>query len=146
MDTFEQNPGIKSADHIALRVADYDQSVRFYTGTLGFELETEWTLGEAAPGLRFAYVRLGSFKIEIIGDGQLTPAPATVDIPDHLSRSGFIHLCLRVENLNDTLAELRRRGVEVFVEPFDVEPISQHLALIKDNSGNVIELAQAFAS
>lgn len=134
---------ITRADHVALRVADYDASVRFYTETLGFQLEAEWTLGDAFPELRLAYVRLGEFMIEIIGDGRPDLAPAASDISDHLRRGGYIHLCLRVENLDAALAELRRRGVGVFAEPFEVHPISQRLALIEDNSGNLIELAEA---
>jgi len=81
--------------------------------------------------------------IEVIGDAEPAPVPATVDIGAHLSRSGYIHLCLRVEDLDGTLAELEARGVETFADPFLVEPIGQRLAMIKDNSGNVIELAQA---
>jgi catechol 2,3-dioxygenase-like lactoylglutathione lyase family enzyme len=134
---------ITRADHVAIRVPDYDETIRFYTNKLGFQLEAEWTLGDAVPGLRLAYVRLGAFMIEVIGDAEPAPVPATVDIGAHLSRSGYIHLCLRVEDLDGTLAELEARGVEIFAEPFDVEPIGQRLALIKDNSGNVIELAQA---
>ncbi len=48
--------GITRADHVALRVADYDESVRFYTEKLGFQLTAEWTLGDAFPELRFAYL------------------------------------------------------------------------------------------
>jgi hypothetical protein len=59
--------GIRYADHVALRVADYDQSLRFYTGKPGFQWEAEWTLGEAVPGGRCAYLSLGSFKMELIG-------------------------------------------------------------------------------
>jgi hypothetical protein len=35
--------------------------------------------------------------------------------------------------------------VEFLADPFEVAPIGQLLALIKDNSGNVVELAQAIA-
>jgi glyoxylase I family protein len=122
-----------NVDHVALRVADYDASLRFYTETLGFNLETEWTLGDAVPGVRFAYVRLGDFKIELIGDGAPEPLPPTGDLGQHLSRSGYIHLCLHVESLDSVLAELRRRGVVIFAEPFEVEPIKKRLAMIKDN-------------
>ena len=138
-----QRLSITRADHVAIRVPDYDETIRFYTTKLGFQLETEWTLGDAAPDLRLAYVRLGAFMIEVIGDGEPAPVPPTDDIGAHLSRSGYIHLCLRVEDLDGTLAELQERGVEVFAEPFEVEPIGQRLAMIKDNSSNVIELAQA---
>jgi catechol 2,3-dioxygenase-like lactoylglutathione lyase family enzyme len=134
---------ITRADHVAIRVPDYDETISFYTNKLGFQLGAEWTLRDAVPGLRLAYVRLGAFMIEVIGDAEPAPVPATVDIGAHLSRSGYIHLCLRVEDLDGTLAELEARGVEILAEPFDVEPIGQRLALIKDNSGNVIELAQA---
>jgi catechol 2,3-dioxygenase-like lactoylglutathione lyase family enzyme len=44
--------GINRADHVALRVADYDETIRFYTTKLNFQLEIEWTLGDAAPGVR----------------------------------------------------------------------------------------------
>jgi hypothetical protein len=64
----------------------------------------------------------------------------------HLGRCGDIHLCLRMEDPDATVAALRKREVEIFAEPFVVEPIGQRLAMIKDNSGNVIELAQAISS
>jgi len=138
--------GLRHADHVALRVDDYDESIAFYTDKLGFELVKEWTLGDAVPGVRFAYVRLGEFEIELIGDGQPIPAAAQNDLGDHLGRSGYIHLCLRVADLDETVEELRGRGVTVFAEPFVVDPIGQRLAMIKDNSGNVIELAQAVSA
>jgi catechol 2,3-dioxygenase-like lactoylglutathione lyase family enzyme len=134
---------ITRADHVALRVADYDETIRFYTTKLNFQLEAEWTLGDDAPGVRLAYVRLGAFMIEIVGDGGPAPLPETRDLGEHLSRSGYAHLCLRVEAIDETVEALRNRGVEVFAEPFVVEPIGQRLAMVKDNSGNIIELAQA---
>ncbi len=136
--------GLVEADHVALRVADYDESIRFYTET--FEVETEWTLGDAVPGVRFAYVKLGDFKIELIGDGQPEPLPETDDVGQHLGRSGYIHLCLHVENVDATVARLAGRGVAILAEPFDVAPIAKRLAMFKDNSGNIIELCQTLAA
>ncbi len=138
--------GISHVDHVAIRVPDYDATLRFYTDKLGFELVKEWTLGDAAPGVRLAYLRLGAFMIEVIGDARPAPVPESSDIASHLSRSGYIHLCLRVTDVERTLAQLRERGVEVFAEPFVIEPIGQRLAMVKDNSGNVIELAQDIPS
>lgn len=144
--TGDQALGFRYADHVALRVGGYDESLAFYTKKLGFELVKEWTLGDAVPGVRFAYIRLGEFDIELIGDGQPQIAADQADLGDHLSRGGYIHLCLRVVDLDKTVEELRNRGVTIFAEPFVVDPIGQRLAMVKDNSGNVIELAQAVAA
>jgi catechol-2,3-dioxygenase len=51
---------ITRADHVALRVADYDETIRFYTTKLDFQLEAEWTLGDAAPGVRLMSASVSS--------------------------------------------------------------------------------------
>jgi catechol 2,3-dioxygenase-like lactoylglutathione lyase family enzyme len=140
-----QDLGIVSADHVAIRVPDYDGTLSFYTRTLGFRLVREWTLPDALPGARFAYLALGDFQIEVIAEGDLSPVTATADVPKHLGRGGYLHLCLRVSDLDRTVAGLKDAGVEFIAEPFEVAPIGQLLALIKDNSGNILELAQATA-
>lgn len=137
--------GISHADHLAIRVPDYDQTLAFYSDVLGFKVTREWTLGDAFPGVRFAYLGLGDFHIEVIGDALAIPADPTVDVPDHLSRPGLVHLCLRVPDLDTTVGSLRQKAVEFLAEPFEVEPIGQRLAMIRDNSGYIIELAQAIA-
>lgn len=68
-----------------------------------------------------------------------------VDVPDHLSRPGLVHLCLRVADLDATVDTLKQKTVEFRAEPFDVEPIGHRLAMIRDTSGYIIELAQAIA-
>ena len=54
---------------------------------------------------------------------------------------GVNHFCLRVDDLDLTLAELKARGVPLLGEPFVVEEIGRRLAFIKDNSGNRIEFS-----
>lgn len=137
--------GISHADHLAIRVPDYDETLAFYTDVLGFKVTQEWTLGDGFPGVRFAYVGLGDFHIEVIGDALAIPADPTVDVADHLSRPGLVHLCLRVPDLDATVAALKAKGVDFLAEPFEVEPIGQRLAMIRDNSGYIVELAQAIA-
>jgi catechol 2,3-dioxygenase-like lactoylglutathione lyase family enzyme len=140
-----QNPGIVSADHVAIRVPDYDGTIAFYTDILGFQLQREWTLPDALPGAKFAYLAFRDFQIEVIAEGKLTEAAPTTDVADHLSRGGYIHLCLRTADLGALVAGLKDKGVEFLAEPFEVAPIGQLLAMIRDNSGNIIELAQAIA-
>jgi predicted enzyme related to lactoylglutathione lyase len=51
------------------------------------------------------------------------------------------HFSLAVDDLDTALAELDRRGVQLFAEPFETEAIGRRMAVIKDNSGNLIELS-----
>ena len=44
-------------------------------------------------------------------------------------------------DVDATLAELSGRGVEVLGEPIDLEAIGRRLGFLKDNNGNIIELA-----
>ena len=138
--------GIETADHVALRVADYAATLEFYTEKLGFTVDTEWRLPDMAPGLRFAYLRLGAFKVEVIGDANPIALPPTNDVGEHLGRSGYIHLCIHVENVDRTIAGLKARQVEIFAEPFELPVIGKRLAMIKDNSGNVVEFCQDIAA
>ena len=47
-----------------------------------------------------------------------------------------------VDSVDDTVAELRKRGVKIVAEPFDFPDISRRLALFCDPWGNLFELAQ----
>jgi catechol 2,3-dioxygenase-like lactoylglutathione lyase family enzyme len=92
--------------------------------------------------VRFAYLRLAAFKIEVIGDADPFALPLTNDVGELLGRSGFNHLCIHVENIDRAIAGLKARQVEIFAEPFELPVIGKRLAMIKDNSGNVVEFAQ----
>lgn len=60
------------ANHVALRVVDYDAAVAWYTEKLGFKVMTEWAQ-EGSPELHLAYLDLKGFKVEIIAGGDPTP-------------------------------------------------------------------------
>ena len=49
---------------------------------------------------------------------------------------------MHVASVDTALAELRRRGVNIVGEPFEIEDISRRLAFIRDPWGNMIELAE----
>lgn len=136
-------PGFKpmafGQDHIALRVADFDHTVRWYIDKLGFTPQQEWSSGD----MRFGYLTGGDAKVEIIGDGRRPePLPEVEDLDESFKREGYHHLCLAVDDLKQVLAELQRRGVTVLKEPFVIGEIDRRLAFIKDCNGNPIELVE----
>lgn len=64
---------------------------------------------------------------------------------DSLRLAGYHHFCLNVADMDTTISELRRRGVTIVTEPFELPVISRRLAFIADPFGNLIELAQVLA-
>jgi glyoxylase I family protein len=130
-----------SHDHIAMRVVDYDGTVAWYHEKLDFELDQEWPFGD----MRLAYMHNGSAKIEILGGSTAEPQEQVDSLEPTLRHEGLNHFCLRVDDLDLTLAELEARGVPLLGEPFVVEEIGRRLAFIKDNSGNRIEFSGPLA-
>ena len=85
----------------------------------------------------------GDFHLEILA-GPGAPAQTIYgDVDASLAVNGFNHLCLSVDSVDDTLTELRRRGVDIVNPPFEIEDISARLAFFRDPWGNMFELSES---
>jgi lactoylglutathione lyase/glyoxylase I family protein len=82
------------------------------------------------------------FFVEILGGGSPHPKQGYSDLGDSLRYAGHHHFCLNVARVDDTVAELRRRGVTIVTEPFELPVIGRRLAFLADPYGNLIELAE----
>lgn len=129
--------------HVAVRVPDYEVEKRWFVEKLEFRVVQEWPYADQ----QLAYVAPpnddGLF-IEILGGGDpgpLAKAPYA-DLGDSLRLAGFHHACFEVEDVDATVAELRRRGVTIVTEPFDLPVIQRRLAFFADPFGNLFELAE----
>ena len=124
-------------DHVALRVADYDAAVRWYTEKLDFTVDVEWPFG----AMQLAYLSHGSAKIELLAGAGPAPQEHTAALDASFGRERIHHLCLAVDDVDAVVAELARRGVDLVGEPFEVAEIGRRLAFLEDDSGNLIELS-----
>jgi lactoylglutathione lyase/glyoxylase I family protein len=132
--------------HVAMRVPDYEVAKRWFVEKLDFRVIHEWPYADQ----RLAYVAPptdDSFFVEILGDGDPKPIPKPVysDLGDSLRLAGYHHFCLNVRDIDATVAELRRRGVSIVTEPFELPVIKRRLAFLADPFGNLIELAQVLS-
>lgn len=129
------------SNHVAIRVPDLDEALRWWIEKLDFRLVHEWMFGP----LKLAYVAPptdDTFFVELIGGGEPIPERPYTDLENSLELAGVHHLCFMVESVDETLAELERREVKIVTEAFNLEAISRRLAFFCDPWGNLIELAE----
>ena len=127
--------------HIAVRVPDYGASKKWYTEKLDFRVIHEWPFGE----LKLAYLAPANddnFWVELLGDGNPSPAANYSDLNESLHPAGYHHFCIDVISVDETVAELRRRGVTIVGEAFNLPDINKRLAFLSDPWGNLIELSE----
>jgi methylmalonyl-CoA/ethylmalonyl-CoA epimerase len=100
---------ITGLNHISIAVPDLEAAARQLSEKYGLVLGPR--LVNAEQGVRLAYVELGAARIELI-------APTRPDSPiaKFLERNpggGIHHLCLGVDNVDDTVGGLVQNGVRV---------------------------------
>jgi catechol 2,3-dioxygenase-like lactoylglutathione lyase family enzyme len=133
-----------TGNHVALRVPDFEQAVKWYTEKLDFRIIHQWPYADQ----QLAYIAPptdDNFTVELLAGGNPPPIPRQVysDLGDSLHLAGYHHFCLTVDKMEEMIVELRKRGVTVVTEPFYLEAINRRLAFIADPFGNLIELAES---
>jgi catechol 2,3-dioxygenase-like lactoylglutathione lyase family enzyme len=92
------NPGLR-LNHVGIYVKDFDESMRFYTQTMGFR--EAFTIKDSGGKPVLAY-------LQITRDTFLELAPSTADRPVGLS-----HIGIWPEDQSAAVTTLRARGVQV---------------------------------
>ena len=121
--------------HLAMRVADFDAAVEFYTEGLGFTEKVTWGEGDG----RAIMLDTGDGNyLELFAGGSSEPGP----------EGGVLHFALRTRDCDTAIERARAAGAEVTVEPKDVDiptkpdPLPVRIAFCKAPDGAVIEFFQ----
>jgi catechol 2,3-dioxygenase-like lactoylglutathione lyase family enzyme len=86
-------------NHFGIYVKDFDESMNFYTKTMGFREAFSLKDKDGKPTLAYLQINRDTF---------LELAPATADRP-----VGFSHVGMWADDLNSTVTMLRQRGVKM---------------------------------
>jgi catechol 2,3-dioxygenase-like lactoylglutathione lyase family enzyme len=122
--------------HVAIKVANFDESVMFYTRVLGFTEFIRW--GEGDNRAILLDCGDGNF-FEVFAGGQPVPADAKVG-----GAGPIIHVALRSDDVDGAVARARAGGAEITLEPKDVTipsnpPTPVRIAFCRAPGGEVIE-------
>ncbi|WP_414469130.1 VOC family protein [Methanobacterium sp. ACI-7] len=105
-------------------INDMDESIKFYTEVMGFEIDSQYDLGPA--GTITLLKGEGDTMVEIIKN--------PVDEP------GLYSIGMDVEDLNATIKELKAKGAKITMDPLQITVGS--LAFLEDPNGIRIALIQ----
>ncbi|MCL2701649.1 MAG: VOC family protein [Phycisphaerae bacterium] len=118
---------VKGLAHVCFVVRDLDKAVEFYVDKLGLAMAFEF---KHADGRRYgAYLRAGGRCFIELFQGEVTAGDG---------KASFQHICLEVDDIEKTVAELQARGVEV--GPVTLGCDQSYQAWLADVDGNKIEL------
>ena len=123
---------IKGLTHAAIRVTDIEQSIRFYCDILGLEERFRLMRDDGTVGLVYLQIVPGQF-IELFPGA---PGPRAEP-----QGSSVVHVCLEVDDIQESYREMTARGLEATREP-KVGGDRSWQFWTKDPDGNPIEFHQ----
>lgn len=118
--------------HVAIIVSDYEKSKDFYINKLNFEIIRE----------NFRVER-NDYKLDLkVSENTELEIFAMKNSPKRLSRPeacGLRHLCFKVNNIEEVIEELNRKGIET--EPIRIDEFTNSkFTFFQDPDGLPIEL------
>ena len=103
--------GIESVLEVGVAVRDLDEATRLYTDILGARVGI--TMAVDMYKMRFRYCRIGDVNFEL-----MEPTAEDGVMADFIKRrgEGLHHIALKVSNLEETLALMKQKGVNLIDE------------------------------
>ena len=121
--------------YTGIRVRDLDESIRFYTQVLEMTLVERMTTAPTKCEVATLRSPESGQELELNFYGEDSPFWAPYSNGEDLD-----HLAFKVRDLVATVSDLRRKGVEIIVEPYSIGDWSE--AYIRDPNGIWIELLE----
>ncbi len=126
--------------HVAFTVKNTEESIKWYQDKLGFEVIHRYD----KHGMEITQLKLDDVRLELFCYREDTkPLPDyRKELMDDLHVMGTKHLCIEVDNLEQTIEALKQKGVEFSTE-VDIAGFGGRYIFFKDCNGILIELYQA---
>jgi methylmalonyl-CoA/ethylmalonyl-CoA epimerase len=133
---------IKRVDHIAIVVEQLDAALGVYRDALGMTVSDVRVMPE--QDVKMAFLPTGDSEIEL-----LEPLSAESGIGRYLAKrgEGLHHICLEVDDIDATLADLKARGAQL-IDETPKQGANGRIAFIhpKGSHGVLIELVEREAA
>ncbi|WP_421725783.1 VOC family protein [Bauldia sp.] len=125
--------GVTSLGHVAIKVADLDRTLDYYEKKLGFAEMLRLHKDDGSVWL--IYLRITDDQyLEVFPDAEGDRAPGR-------NANGMNHLCLTIDDLDATVAQIKAAGIELLAE-IKTGADGNRQAWLQDPDGNRIELME----
>jgi glyoxylase I family protein len=124
---------IKRIDHVEIVPRDFARSLAFYMDVLGFKEKMRQRI-DRPPLAEIVFLALNDTMIELMDVSEPEPAPKTS------YHEGYRMMALEVDDMDETIAYLRSKGIELTKGPMLTGRSKR--AEIVDPDGLPIELRQ----
>jgi catechol 2,3-dioxygenase-like lactoylglutathione lyase family enzyme len=140
---------LKYIDHVGVIVNDLETAKKFFVD-LGFtvqgEAEEQSELLDKVVGIQGARSRIvflatpdGQTKLELTKF--LNPAEPAIPAESVMYGHGYRHLALVVEDIDEIVADLKQKGIDIFVDVYNFQDVYK-LCYFRGPEGIIIELAE----
>lgn len=126
-------------DHIGIAVKSIDEALNFWEGTLGIKCHGVEEVADQK--VKTAFLPLRDTEVELL-EGTSPESPVSKFI--EAKGEGIHHLAIRVENLEEALAELKAKGVRLIDEKPRLGAGGAKIAFLhpKATGGILLELSE----
>ncbi|KHL17023.1 catechol 2,3-dioxygenase-like lactoylglutathione lyase family enzyme [Mumia flava] len=125
---------------VTLWVTDQDAARDFYTDLLGFEVQTDQTLGDGFRWLTIAHPDQPEVQVTLMKPGPPADPALSDAIERSLANGTMSGFGVATDDCRKTYEELSAKGV-TFVQPPSERPYGVE-AVMRDNSGNWLVLVE----
>jgi methylmalonyl-CoA/ethylmalonyl-CoA epimerase len=130
---------VKNIDHIGIAVKSIDQAGKFYTDVLGLGIEDIETVAEQKVNV--AFIPITDSEVELLESVE-PDGPVAKYIEKR--GEGIQHIAFRVDNIEQSLAELKEKGVRLIDEVPRHGAGGAKIAFIhpKETNGVLVEICE----
>src|SRR5512136_1747929 len=130
---------VKRIDHIAVVVDDIDISLAFWRDALGLDVTHLEEVKEQESIV--AFMPTGGSEVELV-----KPTTDTSGVAKYLAKRGpgMHHICVEVDDIHATLAQLKAKGIKLINETPTIGAGGKQIAFVhpSSTSGVLVELYQ----